>query len=241
MKFSLMKLIAWSGVVPLLGLGVTAHGQAAGGSPAQPAEEVVLEPNTDVAGLPRVLILGDSISAGYTPFLRQQLKGRANVYKWSENCRDTNYALTRLEFWLGPGRWDVIHFNFGLHDLKHVDAKGEMVDPKIGKQVSSKAQYAANLRQIVARLKKTGAKLVFATTTPIPEGANGRIAGNEIPYNEAARAIMKENGIAIDDLHAAAMKRLKEIQKPANVHYTDQGSEYLAGVVRASIEPLLVK
>ncbi|MBL9213976.1 MAG: SGNH/GDSL hydrolase family protein [Opitutaceae bacterium] len=205
--------------------------------PAEP--KVALVPGTDVAGLPRVLIIGDSISGGYTPIVREQLRGRANVHRYDENSRDTNYGLTRLDFWLDAGRWDVIHFNFGLHDLKHVNAAGEMVPVAQGRRVSTQAQYEGNLRQIVARLKQTGARLVFATTTPIPVGANGRVAGSELPFNEAARKIMAENGVPIDDLHALAAPRLAEIQKPANVHYTDAGYALLAAQVRDSIVALL--
>lgn len=79
------------------------------------------------AALPNVLIIGDSISIGYTPFVKQLLAGRANVMRpvlengKAENCQGTNNGVKNIKGWLGDTKWDVIHFNFGLHDLKHVD------------------------------------------------------------------------------------------------------------------------
>ena len=78
--------------------------------------------------IPKVLILGDSISIGYTPLVQKALEGEAHVFrpmrseKGAENCEGTTYGVTELERWLqiDGGGWDVIHFNFGLHDLKRV-------------------------------------------------------------------------------------------------------------------------
>jgi len=58
-------------------------------------------------------------------------------------------------------------------------------------------------------------------------------------YNAAALRVMNESGIAIDDLYAFALPRLKEIQRPVNVHFTDAGSEALARQVAASIRKAL--
>jgi len=198
-----------------------------------------LAPITDVAGLPRVLLIGDSISIGYTLPTRALLAGKANVHRPTENCGDTAKGVALLDKWLGPGKWDVIHFNFGLHDLKYLDAKGQLAAPDQGKQVHTPAQYEANLRTIVARLQKTGAKLLFGTTTPVPPGCQGRIADDAVKYNAVAARVMQESGVAINDLHAFVMPRMAEVQRPANVHFTDAGSARLAAEVVAKITPLL--
>ena len=70
----------------------------------------------DNPALPRVLLIGDSVSRGYTMATRAALGGRANVHRAPENCGGTARALTKLDVWLGEGKWDVIHFNFGIHD-----------------------------------------------------------------------------------------------------------------------------
>ena len=99
--------------------------------------------------------------------------------------------------------------------------------------------YEKQLHEIVAKLKATGAKLIFATTTPAPDGAMKvyRTNADVIRYNEAALRVMKENGIAVNDLYAFALPKLKDIQiQPANVHFTPAGSEALGGEVVKAIK-----
>ena len=108
---------------------------------AAPAgSEKALAPVADVPGLPRVLILGDSISIGYMVGVRERLQGRANVHRPAENCGETARGVASLDKWLGGGKWDVIHFNFGLHDVKYLDAAGKYVTPDQGKQVATLAE-----------------------------------------------------------------------------------------------------
>lgn len=229
-------------LAPLLGLAFASAAESSGKkkAPARPkAPNPAYAPVTDVAGLPRVLLLGDSISIGYTLPVRAKLAGKANVHRPPENCGDSARGVASLDQWLGPGKWDVIHFNFGLHDLKYLDAKGQLAAPEKGKQVHTLAQYEANLRTIVARLKQTGAKLIFATTTPVPAGSSGRIEDDSIHYNAVAVRVMREMGVALDDLHAFVKPRQAQLQRPANVHFSDQGSAQLADTVVAHITPLL--
>src|SRR5688572_13452387 len=68
--------------------------------------------------LPDVLLLGDSISLGYTRPVRAMLAAKANVFRASgpdgmkpANCGDTGRGLAGLEQWLGHRKWSVIHFN----------------------------------------------------------------------------------------------------------------------------------
>jgi lysophospholipase L1-like esterase len=61
----------------------------------------------------------------------------------------------------------------------------------------------------------------------------------KVGYNAVAKRIMDENGIRIDDLYHFALPRLGEIQRPANVHFTPEGSKVLARAVAASIEEAL--
>jgi acyl-CoA thioesterase-1 len=133
----------------------------------------------------------------------------------------------------------VIHFNFGLHDIKHVDDAGASVDAEKGHRQVELDAYRENLRVLVRRLKRTGARLIWCTTTPVPEGAKGRVPGDEVAYNAAAAEVMQEEGVEINDLHAFATPRMAEIGKPADVHYTPQGSRVLAGQVATRIETAL--
>jgi hypothetical protein len=195
----------------------------------------VYAPITDDPALPRVLLIGDSISIGYTLPTRAALAGKANVHRPPTNCGPTTRGLENIDTWLGDSKWDVIHFNWGLHDLKYMDEKGGLADPDKGKQQVPIDQYEKNLDQLVQRMKKTGAKLIWASTTPVPEGSKGRVKGDAAKYNTVATKVMEKHGVGVDELYAFALPRLKEIQRPANVHFTPDGSKALAGQVAASI------
>ena len=194
----------------------------------------------DDPNLPRVLLIGDSISIGYHVAVRDALKGKANVHRPKTNCGPTTRGLDQIETWLGNGKWDVIHFNWGLHDLKYIDDKGGLVDVDKGRQQVPIDAYEKNLRQLVERLKNTGATLIWCSTTPVPKGAKGRVPGDAVKYNAAAARVMKDMGVATNDLYAFAKPRLEEIQRPANVHFTPAGSkalgEHVAGVIEEALE-----
>lgn len=195
-------------------------------------EEKTIAADTDTTSLPRALLIGDSISKGYIPYVKKILQGKVQVMSPSVNCQSTIEGLRELDNWLGNERWDVIHFNWGLHDVKYIDSRGKKVEVSAGTQKVSIEQYEKNLEELVIRLKKTGAKLIFATTTPVPDGAGGRIKGDAARYNIVAVKIMNKHGITVDDLYSRAMQKLDEIQKPRDVHFINpQGDEFLAGQV----------
>jgi len=181
----------------------------------------------DVPALPRVLLIGDSISIGYTEPVRVELTNKANVHRIPENGAATIVGVKNLDKWLGTLKWDVIHFNFGLHDLRLDDGKHQVPLP----------DYETNLRTIVQRLQKTGARLIWATTTPVPDAdvKPPRRGADVIAYNAAAARIMTESGIPIDDLYELVKPRLGELQLPANVHYTLPGYNVLGHQVAESV------
>ena len=189
-------------------------------------------PVVDQPGLPRVLLIGDSISIGYTVPVQKALAGKANVHRIPENGADTVNGLKKIDSWLGDSHWDVIHFNWGLHDLK--------VTPEGGRQVPIE-EYEKNLASLVDRLKRTGAKLIWATTTPVPQGKQNppRESSDAPKYNAAARRVMESEGVVIDDLYAVAMPRLAEIQRPLNVHFNDAGWAALGSEVAEAIRAVL--
>ena len=148
-----------------------------------------------------------------------------------ENCEGTTSGVKNIDRWLGDTKWDVIHFNFGLHDIKQVDpvTKENSNNPKHPQQANLK-QYKKTLKQIVEKLKATGAKLIFATTTPYPDKTSGplRKPGMSAKYNRAAIKIMNKNDIKINDLYAFMLPRMQELQLPNNVHFKSEGSQALA-------------
>lgn len=198
--------------------------------------------SADAPAKKRILLLGDSISIGYTPIVQKTMTEEAVVLRpmkaeggKAENCMGTTDGVKHLDRWLqiDGGKWDVIHFNWGLHDLKHVDATGAVSNLESDQPQASLEAYEKQLRELVGKLKATGAKLIFATTTPVPDAVlkPWRTNADVIRYNEIALKIMKENQIAVDDLYTFMKPRLAELQLPANVHYKPEGSQALAGEV----------
>lgn len=185
---------------------------------------------TDDPKLPRVLLIGDSISMGYTVPVRKQLEGVANIHRIPTNGGPTTRGVDQIETWLGDGKWDVIHFNWGLHDLKYIEGK---------KQVSLK-DYEQNLLKLVKRMKQTGAKLIWCNTTPVPEGVSPPRKNSEVlEYNAVAAKVMKEHSIDTNDLYTFAKERLAKIQRPNNVHFSPEGSNVLAQHVAKVIKAAL--
>jgi lysophospholipase L1-like esterase len=169
--------------------------------------------------LPRVLIIGDYVSRGYTLPVRAALAGRANVHRAPENCGPTANGLKKLEVWLGSGRWDLVTFNFGIHD-----------------RATPLADYTDRLEKIVARLQATGAKLVWVATTPIPDdAAKKQTAASIVERNAAAAAVMARHGIPTADLFAAVTPQLATLQNKNDVHFNAAGYDFLGRQVAAAI------
>jgi len=244
MQRVIVKTMVLSATVLILAVGAPAEDGKQAKKKARPKRRPhpAMVQVEDVPGLPRVLLIGDSISIGYTLPVRELLKGKANVHRPLTNCGPTTRGLEQIDQWLGDGNWDVIHFNWGLHDLKYLGPQGQnLANPKAAdsRQQVPIDEYEANLKKLVDRLEKTGARLIWRSTTPVPEGARGRVPGDAARYNAVAAKIMNERGIPIDDQYSFAMSRLKEIQLPANVHFRPQGSKELAQQAVAAIEKAL--
>ena len=196
-----------------------------------------LDPN-----LPNVLIIGDSISIGYTSSVAAELEGKANVVHNPGNSQGTTNGLANIDAWLASMEWKVIHFNFGLHDLKRVKVAGTAEnsnDPDDPFQADLET-YSANLNKIVDRLVQSGSTLIFATTTPYPAGVKPyRDPADAARYNAAALEIMERNDIQVNDLHGLVLPDLDTLQKPVNVHFQKEGSELMGKQVAAKIAAAL--
>ena len=197
----------------------------------------------DNPGLPNALLIGDSISIGYTVDVRKVLAGKADVFRISTNGKHSSYGNENLSKWLGNRKWDVIHFNWGLWDVCYRNPKAKTQghrDKVKGTLTTTPVQYGDNMEQIVARLKKTEAKLIWCATTPVPEFEAGRKVGDSLKYNAIVETIMNKNGIQINDLHAHALLKLPSISKQkGDVHFTPEGSAYLAEKVALEIAKAL--
>jgi lysophospholipase L1-like esterase len=191
-------------------------------------------PIKEVAGLPRVLIIGDSISMGYTLPVRKNLEGKANILRIPENGGPSSRGIDKLTKWLGEKKWDLIIFNFGLHDLRVMDE---------GKHQVEIADYEKNLTTIGQALLKTGAKVIFINTTPVPKVAMKvvRLDTDVVIYNASANKVMKALKIPVHDLNAAVTPKIKDYQKPNDVHYLPEGYQFIGQVISAEIAKSLKK
>jgi len=188
--------------------------------------------NKPAADLPKVVLVGDSIRLGYAPKVAERLAGKAVVISPEANGGDSANVLAHLDEWVIRQKPDVVHWNCGLHDLKRAKADGRY-------QVAVE-QYEANLRKIVARVRdETRAALVFANTTPILDERHAkrkadfdRLEADVRRYNAAAGAVLRAEGIPIDDLHWVVEQGGPEnMLGPDGTHYTPAGSDRLAEAV----------
>ena len=172
--------------------------------------------------LPNVLLMGNSVSIGYTPYVREHLEGIANVYRIPDNGGSTLTMFENSKLWLGDTHWDVIHFNWGLHDLKYLLNNSLNTN---GTQVVPVNEYSVNMDSIVKILQPWSANLIFATTSYVPSGAAGRIRGDEETYNAAALTVMANySEILIDDQFTTTLNNLSE-QNNNDVHFNLAGRE----------------
>jgi hypothetical protein len=192
--------------------------------------------------LPKVLIMGDSISIGYTPYVVEKLKGVAEVKRHRGNAGPTIRGLVQVEEWLGKEKWDLIHFNWGLWDMYGWEYHKEDRSPEA---------YGKRLESLVGRLKKTGAKLIWATTTPVCPAHEKtmerrfkqkvRISPElERKYLDVALTVMKKHGVEVNDLHAFMKPRWSKYAiADNNVHFTKLGSQKLGERVAKAIQSVL--
>ena len=137
-------------------------------------------------------------------------------------------CATYLDYYLAHGSFDVIHFNWGLHDLKR---GGIPVD-----------DYIRNLTTAVERMQETGAILIFATTTPVPPVNKERREPAKVQaFNAAAIEALSAKGVFINDLYAVIEPQLATTQLPNNVHFTREGYGILGKAVAGSVADALEK
>ena len=190
---------------------------------------------------PRVLLIGDSIARGYLNRVAETFENEATVIYGGTGT--TGHGLKHLDKLLGDEKWDVIHFNWGLHDLcyRHPDSVvyGNR-DKAKGTIGTTLEQYEINLDQLVVRLKRTGAKLIWANTTVVPPGEAGRFLGDDVKYNAVAAKIMKMHDIVTNDLHTLTSGLSQNhFVTVGDVHYNPVGSERIGNQVTAAIRRAL--
>ena len=196
--------------------------------------------------MPNVYLIGDSISLGYTPVVTELLAGRARVTRNPGNAQYSSYLLRNLPGWLGTERFDLIHFNCGIWDLHHLEPTADPLEPSVDKfnragvRRTTPEQYAANLEAILKILKPTGAKLIWASITPLIDHGDLCVRPAEVPlYNSVASRIMAAHGIPTNDLYSHALPDIERRLDPDGCHFTADGYRFLGRQVAAVIQGAL--
>jgi lysophospholipase L1-like esterase len=195
-------------------------------------------PDPAVAGLPNVLLVGDSITRGYYPAVEKDLAGAANVYLFATSAASGDPRLPGQlhDYFSMMGlKFAVIHFNNGMHGWGYTEQ-----------------QYAAGLPGMIAALREGApqAVLIWATTTPVLHDAtsgaaiggptNARATNSRLDErNRLAASIMAKEGIATDDQHALMLGH--QDTHNGDVHFTEAGSAIQAAQVAQSIRQALPK
>lgn len=176
--------------------------------------------------LPNVLLLGDSISRNYYPEVQRQLKDVANVYLFASSISLGDPRLLREIHEFGVMEavsFRVVHLNNGMHGWSYSE-------DEYGKAFPA---YLKSIRKIAR-----GAALVWASTTPVKTGSEpGPTNARVDARNKIAEAVMRANGVSLDDQHKLMMQHLDTYED--NVHFNSSGADIQGKQVAASIRPLL--
>jgi lysophospholipase L1-like esterase len=186
------------------------------------------------ASLPRVLLIGDSIANGYLEPVRAALAGKANVDAWITPTTQADKSLPKtLAAILAWQKYAVVHFNLGLHGWQ----AGRIPE----------GQFEPSTRLMVQSLRAGApqATLIWATITPVtvkgePEKLNPEIQPTIDEHNRMALAVMKSEGVQIDDL-AGLMADKLPLAAGDMFHWKKEGMALIVEQVVKSIEPALQK
>jgi len=196
--------------------------------------------------LPRILIIGDSISGHYHYGVRERMRGRANVIGES-SMRKGTWASMGPNFYRSDwasrgddlknflaerGPFDIVHFNNGIHNF----ARAKPGDEK---------PYAEQLRKVVATIRESGAICLFANST-------GTVADNTIPnapnyltncraFNAAAEEVMRQLNVPVTDIYGLIQPRIKELISSDLIHTNKEADEMMADLITKRLTETLAK
>ncbi len=181
-------------------------------------------PHTNENNLPRVLLIGDSITRAYFTGVEEQLKGKAWVARIATSKALGDPALqAELAVFLTEAKFDVVHVNIGMHGWEYTED-----------------DYRKALPELLNTLRRgaPGAKLIWGQTTPVRADREKGATNSRIEErNRIAREFFGKSGIPVDDLHAL-MKPHTDLHSD-DIHFNKDGSALLAAQVAAEVGKLL--
>ena len=183
-------------------------------------------PEVPDAALPSVLLVGDSITRAYYKAVADDLAGKANCYYFatSVSVGDERLAPQLAEYFRMIGvRFDVIHFNNGMHGWGYTEEEYRRYFPELLTAVRAGAPSA---------------RLIWATTTPVRKDKQGGATNARIDARNAIAAeLVAKQGIAVDDQHALMLAH--QDLHADDVHFNADGSAIQGRQVGAASLKLL--
>ncbi len=88
------------------------------------------------------------------------------------------------------------------------------------------------------KLQATGAKLIFANTTPIMSRTGQRFEDIK-KLNDVALEVMQKHNIPVNDLYQSVLPNAEKWQTADKVHFNDEGNKQLGKLVSDKIVQLL--
>lgn len=202
----------------------------------------------------RIIVIGDSISLGYGPFLKEML---ADNFDYS--TKNTNADAGNPDYPSGPNAGDsrmvlnylrtlktdknfhavIMFLNCGLHDIK--------TDRKTGKKTIDNKQYAMNLDTIFRLLQHMKQPVVWVSTTAVNDSIHNsknvgfyRYNKDVEIYNQIADSICRVHKIPVIDLYSFSSK-FPATAYSDHVHYKPEFSKLQAAYISGFISNLKIK
>ncbi|QDK81924.1 SGNH/GDSL hydrolase family protein [Spirosoma sp. KCTC 42546] len=203
--------------------------------------------------LPKLYVIGDSISMRYGPFLEKYVQGVWQYDRKSDdgqaaknldvpvgaNGGDSRMVLEYLKLKAPDKSFqpDVLLLNCGLHDIKR--------NPETNAIQVDSASYRKNLEAIYQLLHKRNIRLVWMRTTSVEDERHNtrskafkRYARDLDAYNAIADDVMRKHGVSIIDLYTFT-RSLGSEHFVDHVHYDDSAMQLQAGYIAGFLQGLL--
>jgi hypothetical protein len=203
---------------------------------------------------PTLLLVGDSISILYTPYLQADI---ANAFSFSRKASSqtespaealvdpnanggdspTVLKYLRARFAEGDFHPDVVMVNCGLHDIKR--------DPKTNAIAVDSSAYKRNLAAIADLVRSKGAQLVWINTTPVDDARHNSLSkefyrynADVKLYNDIAKTLFTERRVPVIDLYTFT-SQLGGGHYIDHVHYDDSTRALQAAFIAGFLDSWL--
>lgn len=181
-----------------------------------------------------VALIGDSIRLQAAPYVRERLPISYQVHSPPENGKASGDMAARIQEWVPPNTFDIVHINCGLHDVRR--EPGEQTPRR------SPEEYVASLRCIFDHLAAKAGSVIWATSTPVDESLHGGIdmprwhASDVVTYNLLSVELATEYGFRINDIHGRLSGATQGLFMPDGVHFNHAGSQLIGHHIATAIQ-----